>query len=62
LGVLGVVFGLASSNAAAGQQPTQIRFDLHEGNFMIGYAYPPPGGIARALPVPADATRILAGE
>jgi hypothetical protein len=29
---------------------------------MIGYAYPPPGGIARALPVPADATRILAGE
>lgn len=46
--VWGVVFGLASSNAAAGQQPAQIRFDLHDGNFMIGYAYAPPAGIARA--------------
>ena len=42
LGVLVVVLGLASSNAAAGQPPTQVRFDLQDGNFMIGYAYAPP--------------------
>ncbi len=41
LWVLVVVFGLASSEAAAGQ-PTQVRFDLQDGNFMIGYSYAPP--------------------
>ncbi len=40
--VLVVVFGLASSNAAAGQQPTQVRFDLADGNFIVGYSYAPP--------------------
>src|SRR3954468_1682921 len=46
LWVLVVVAGLASSGAAAGQQPTQVpldvRFDLHDGNVMIGYSYAPP--------------------
>ena len=48
--VLVVVLGLASRNAAAGQPPTQVRFDLQDGNFMIGYSYAPPrlGGFPHA--------------
>jgi pimeloyl-ACP methyl ester carboxylesterase len=52
-----VVFGLASSSASAGQ-PTQVRFDLQDGNFMVGFSYapprhagPPPAGHGRGTPV-----------
>jgi pimeloyl-ACP methyl ester carboxylesterase len=41
LWVLGVVFGLRSGNAAAGQQPTEVRFELQDGNVMVGYSYAP---------------------
>ncbi|HVV52712.1 MAG TPA: alpha/beta hydrolase [Polyangia bacterium] len=38
--VLVVVLGLASSAAAA--PPAEVRFDLHDGNFMVGFSYAPP--------------------
>lgn len=38
--VLVVVLGLGAGSAAAGA-PTQVRFDLHDGNFIIGYSYAP---------------------
>ena len=55
--VLVVVFGLASNNAAAGQQPTQVRFDLADGNFMIGYSYAPPRSVRTPASGPVTARR-----
>lgn len=39
--VLVAVLGLGAGRVAAAGAPAQVRFDLHDGNFMIGYSYAP---------------------
>ena len=56
--VVVAVLGLGAGRAAAAGAPTQVRFDLQDGNFMIGYSYAPPrrvgfphGGHGHGTPV-----------
>ena len=51
LWVVVMAFGLGSgNNAAAGAQPAQVRFDLQDGNVMVGYSYAPPRTIGAPRP------------